>query len=180
MMSNTTRQPGYYRVKYKEKAAIAQLIEGYSNGGMRIMKWDIPHVASLLNWDDPAVIVTDPTPIDPNPASDSELQIRVRSLTNALVHIAGAPFLDVESVRFFANKFLSDIPVDPNPAPQPAGQLTAEGVEKQLKEFYTKNKDGKGSGFGLRLIKRLINEQTAAKDAEIAKLREELKAYREK
>ncbi len=46
-----------------------------------------------------------------------QLEIRVRSTTNALIHIADSPFFDVDSIQRFAKKFLSDI-IDENNEPK--------------------------------------------------------------
>lgn len=214
-MESKTRQPGYYRVKYKGQWALALYGKGPNKGD-----WELFSEVERFNCLDEDFDEIDPTPIDPNPATDSELQIRVRSLTNALVHIAGAPFLDVESVRSFANKFLSDIPVDPNPAPQsnekcpvcdsdryvnftsdgggkqcmdcgaesknsvptqPAGQLTAEEVYLINEDIVCDSDLGKTHltrQSALDAMKQYATSHTAAKDAEIAKLREELERWK--
>lgn len=47
--------------------------------------------------------------IEEKDACIKKLEIRVRSTTNALIHIANAPLFDVNTVKKFASKYLSDI-----------------------------------------------------------------------
>lgn len=63
-----------------------------------------------------------------------ELEIRVRSTTNALIHIANAPLFDVDTVKKFASKYLSDIIEDLD---------TVGSVEMELEAVKKENADWK-------------------------------------
>lgn len=52
-------------------------------------------------------------------------------------------------------------------APSDAVVPNLTEIENLLREYYTKNKEGKGGGYGLRLLKSIANPSGAAPQAEI-------------
>lgn len=81
-MSNTTRQPGYYRVKYKGQWDIALYGKGPNKGD-----WELFSEVERFNCLDEDFDEIDPTPIDPNPAPHDDQKGFIRGAACAVATI---------------------------------------------------------------------------------------------
>lgn len=89
------------------------------------------------------------------------MTIRVRSTTNALIHIANAPAFSVDAIQDFATKFLSDIVEDVDEMKSVQMELAA--VKKDLDFNKGKLKDMKQThNLTCSLHRRLVSDLRTA------------------
>lgn len=152
-MSNTTRQPGSYRVKYKGKWHFAEF---QTDGGRKgeTSGFCIPgylHMRKESELDD-----IDPTPIDPNPAPQPAGQLTADKLYNEM--IMHQTWKGHEVRAKLRARACVDIAI------KYAAQQTAAQYSAMLNAVSLQEK---------------AERETAAKDAEIAKLREKVEELHE-
>lgn len=169
-MSNTTRQPGYYRVKFPDREHVFPARLLVDN------RWQFFGTNITRPFDE--VEIADPTPIDPNPATQPDINQLMDVLQSVQYYFASPNGIGARDHAIRTSKKVDAVLELFRETPQPAGQLTPEGVMYEVFDLFNDHERGVitieyRDEKVVSAIVKYAAHQTAAKDAEIAKLREE-------